>query len=251
MFNKNNKLTYRFQNNTLNDKDVAETLIKKILVKATPTSSCWWSKMKHRTDGFKDNIDRIKGDHANFIKKVGQNTNPNRGTTAKTCPGILGLFNQTYLIKSPTDIIITITKTGEFLYDVADSSICNLEEHNQEEFFQEDNQLFKNKKSIKFALGISIKTTGFGYVLSDPTYHSNSGFFVPTGLINEKYSNNQQLNIITLIDIPKEAKTVIIKEGDVLAYLIPFEKCSLSFSKENFIYKRFIKGFNTKQWFDD
>jgi len=253
MINKN-KIFYRFQDNTLNEKDVAQELIKNIIVKATPSSSCWWSKMKHRADEYKDKVDRIVKKQINFIK-TGEEylANDDEGMTVKTCPGILGLFNQAYLVKSPVDIVITINKRGGIVFDIADNKGINISTHSQSQFYQDDNQMFKDKICVKFVLPVRLKTTGFGYMLADPTYHSNSGCYVPMGLINDRYANNQELNIITFIDIPKDedTKTIKINTGDVIAYLIPFEKCSLSLSKENFIAKRYKSNFIVKNWFKE
>lgn len=247
--NKKNKISYIFHNHELNEKDIAQELIKKILVKAAPSSSCWWSKMKSRTDVYKDNLDRIIAKQSNFIKTGIDYTSEDSDSTAKTCAGILGLFGQTFLVKSPTQIVITLNKNGNFVFDIADQSIVTIKEHPKSQFSQENDKMFDNKVCIKFSLGLSLKTTGFSYMLSDPTYHSNSGCYVPMGLISEKYANNQQLNIITLVDIPKDEKTIIINEGDTIAYLIPFKRCILSFAKTNFIYKRFKKDFVIKKWF--
>lgn len=249
MLNKN-KISYRFNDESLNKKDIAEELIKNILVKATPMSSCWWGKMKTRTDGFKSLLDSIKHKQVKYLK-TGEDFVVENGATAKTCPGIVGLFQQAFLIKSPTDIVITIDSEGGVVYDVSDNSIIRITQHGKEQFYQDDNQLFKNKASIKFELLVSVKTTGFEYIITDPTYHNNSGCFVPTGFMSSAYSNNQELNLITLIDIPKkgETKTISITNGDVLGYLIPFKKCSLEFSEDNFIAKRFYKTFQKKRVF--
>jgi ethanolamine utilization protein EutQ (cupin superfamily) len=248
---KKNKITFRFHNNDLNDKSIADELIKTILVKATPTSSCWWSKLKSRTDKYKDNISRIKGSQSHFIKTGVDYSTDDSGNTAKTCPGILGLLSQTFLIKSPTDIMITINNLGQYVSDISDKSILTIQEHPKHQFVHDDNTLFDGKIAIKFTIAISIKTTGFPYILTNPTYHSDSGMYVPMGIINERYSNNQQLNLITLVDIPKEEKTITIKAGDVIGYLVPFAKSSLSFSTDDFLSARFIKSFNPKQWFNE
>ena len=251
MLKKKSKLLYRFQDESRNTKDIAEELIKGILVKVTPTSSCWWSKMKARVDSYKDEHERIKHQQIAFLN--GSNIEPDTSSraTVKTCPGILGLFKQTYLIKSPTEIIITINKDGGYYYNISDNSIINIQSHSKEQFYQEDNTFFKDKISIKFLIGLNIKTTDFKYMFTDPTYHNNSGCFVPMGIVNDKYGKNQELNIITLIDVPKdeETRTIIIKEGDVIAYLVTLKDCDIEFSEENFIAKKLISSFQFKHMF--
>ena len=251
MIGNKNKLLYRFTDESRNTKDIAEELIKTILVKATPTSSCWWSKMKARVDGYKDTIDSIKHKQIKYLNDSNIEPDTFNGSTAKTCPAILGLFKQTYLIKSPTEIIITVNKDGAYYYNIADPSIIKIEEHNKSQFYQEDNTLFKDKIALKFQIELKVKTTDFGYMLTDPTYHSNSGCFVPMGIVNDKYGKNQDLNIISLIDVPKdeETRTIIIKEGDVIAYLVTFKDCAIAFSDDNFIAKRFNASFQSKRGF--
>jgi hypothetical protein len=245
-----NKLFYRFENDNLNTKDVAESLIAEILEKAKPTSSCWWSKLKSRTDDFKDNLHKLKENQISLLKGLAPN-NDKTGPTMKSCPGVLDLFNRAFLVKSPCDIVLTTDSNGAFYYDIADTSMINIDTHEKNQFLQPGNDLFKNKMCIKFMLKVRLKTSGFGYLLTTPTYHSDLGFTVPVGCVEGNYADNQYLNIITFLDLPKdnETKTLTIRKGDVLAYLVPFEKCRLAFSKDNFILKRLYSGFSSKFWF--
>jgi hypothetical protein len=248
MLKKKSKLNYRFSDESRNTKDIAEELIKTILVKAKPTSSCWWSKMKVRSDDFKNNVDLIAKQQIAWLK--GNDKEPNTkegGATIKTCPGILGLFKQTILVTSPTEIIISINKHGEYYYNIADESIMTISGHDQEQFYQENNTLFKDKISLKFEIAVKLNTSDFGYMLTDPTYHNNSGCFIPMGIINEKYGKKQELNLISFIDIPKDKETtIVIKAGDVLAYLIPFKDCDIEFTEKNFVLKRLQNCFQPK-----
>jgi hypothetical protein len=236
-------LSYRFYDERRNQKDVAEELIKSILVQATPKSSCWWSKMKTRVDGFKSQIESIQYKQHQLMT-TGNEESPWGGSTVKTCPGIVDLLKTAYLIKSPADIIITMNTEGGYCALSSDDSIISIDEHDRPQFYQEDATLFEGKVSLKFSIKLNIKTSGFGYVLADPTYHSNSGCFVPMGIVNSEYAKLTELNVITLVTLPKEGEKVItIKAGDVLAYLVPFEKCRLAFTEEDFAAKRFFKTF--------
>ena len=243
------KLLYRFENESRNAPDIAEELIKNILVKATPSSSCWWSKMKARSDNFKSRIEAIKNKQIEWFKGGADVIPDSSGTTAKTCPGIVGLLTKAYLIKCPTEVVITVNKDGGYYYNLADESILKISPHSKEQFYQQDNQHFKGKIAINIHLLVSFKTTGFDCIITDPTYHSKSDFFVPTGLLSKRHSVNQELHVIAFIDLPTEdeTKTFVIDAGDVLAYLIPFEECTLSFSEDNFGAKRFKSNFNFKK----
>jgi hypothetical protein len=240
-----NKIQYRFYDENLNVKEVAEEFIGNILVKATPTSSCWWSKMKTRMDGFKSQLDMIKH-RQHMAISTGEDIPPWGGSTAKTCPGIVDLLTTSYLIKSPTDVVITIDNRGVYYALSADESILTVSEHDVSQFQQDDATLFKGKIAIKFSIKVLLSTTGFGYILADPTYHANLGCFVPMGILNSDYAKLTELNVITLVDIPKgENKVITIKAGDVLAYLVPFEKCELAFAETAFI-RGFFKSFQSR-----
>jgi hypothetical protein len=244
------KLLYRFQDESRNTKDIAEELIKTILVKAAPTTSCWWSKMKARADGFKNLGEATVYKHKQWLSHR-EDFDLNEGNTAKTCPGIINLLQNSFLVKSPVALDFTLDSEGEYCFNVSDESILGVSVHPTNQYIQEDNLFFSNKIAVKFSLKIFIKAEGFGYMLLDPTYHNKSDFFVPPGMINEKYANIQELNVIAFIELPDKGctKTISIREGDVLAYLVPLEPCTQVFSTDNFVKKRFHKGYSPKYSF--
>lgn len=244
----NKKLLYRFYDEKYNTCEIAKDLIKKILVPATPKSSCWWSKMKSAGGLYKTKQQEIT---AKQIANLNNTTNKEEYLpTAKTCVGIIELLKHSYLIKSPCECIVTINDDGGYYYDTSDSSILDVGSHGKYQFYQENNDQFKNKTCIKFQIGLRVKSVGFSYMLSDPVYHKHS-FFVPSGVVTEKFGNSQEMNVIVFIDTPPigETSTIHIKEGDVLAYLTPFAKCSLEFGKKDFTRSKFATAFTPKKSF--
>ena len=245
MFNKN-VIEYQFAEAIYNEKHIAKEIIKNIIVKATPTSSCWWSKLKSRTDNAKDEL---------FGKKKAQerllNNEPSDdviGTTAKTCSGILNLFSKTYLIKSPTDIVITIDSKENYSWDVASKELATIESHKKRQFWNEGNDLFKEKACFKIVLKIRLKTNGFGYMLSEPFYHDTLNARFALGYVSSVYAQSEQLNLFIFIDIPKEGtKSVIITKGTVLQYLIPDVKSRLVLGKKRFLADLLDTGFSKKR----
>jgi hypothetical protein len=244
------KLLYRFEEESRNTKSIAEELIETILSPAVPTTSCWWSKMKTRTDGFRSIGEAVVQKQKQWLLN-GTEPNLEEGATAKTCPGIINLLKNSFLVKSPVSADFTLDSIGNYRFNVSDGDILGISVHPANQFIQEDNQFFKNKMAIKFSLKVVIKTDDFGYMLLDPTYHNKSDFLVPPGMIDAKYGNIQQLNVIAFIELPGEGdtKTISIKEGDVLAYLVPLEPCKVTFSEDNFTKRRFNRGHSPKHNF--
>jgi len=202
--------------------------------------------MKNRMDGFKNQLEAIKHYQKDYLN-TGLMPTPSGGATVKTCPGIVDLLKTAYLIKAPADMVITVESTGRYCHNSSDPSIINITPHDPAQYFQEDNKLFDGKIALKFDIGVKIKTTGFGYIITDPTYHSNSGCFVPTGVMSSQYAKSTELNVIAMIDIPEgDDKVISIKAGDVLAYLIPFEKCGMDYTEENFPAKGLFSSFQAR-----
>lgn len=227
-------LGYRFKDDSLNNKEMAEELASEIIVQGRPTSSCWFSKLKTATKDFRTYPDFIKDRHKRMLQ--GEHVENTTGiATAKSCPGIISTISDSYLIKSPTDAMVTIDDKQQIVVDTS-NSLMEVRSHGRDQFVNEGNDFFADKINLKFNIQMTIKTDGVGYMLLHPVYHSKPDFFVPHGVVSSKYAKCQELNIITLVDIPKpgETKSIEIKKGDVLAYLIPMEKIGLKFSEKDF-----------------
>lgn len=236
-FKKEKKLLYRFHDESLNEKEVAEDLIQDILVKATPKSSKWWASLPSNVRGYKDYFQHLREVHKGMFN--GEDVNRmSTITTAKSCPGILGMFDKAFLVKSPCDIFITVDDAGNWVYNSA-NNLVTVSMHNDDQFYGYGNELFENKISLKILIEIDIEIQGADdYMLDHPSYHNNLDFLVTKGFVSGKFNRGMQLNIITLIDLPPkgEKKEIAISAGDVLAYLIPSEyNVKLEFSKHDFV----------------
>jgi len=142
-------------------------------------------------------------------------------TTAKTCSGILNVLNDSILVKAPCDIIITINDEGSWSYVTPSGSdyISLTEDHPPVQFTSPNkkNDLFKNKRVIKFIFPITLRAKE-PYIHLDPQYHKATPLTVLSGAI---VTPNAPLNLISIFDIPPKGGSadIIIKKGDVLAYL--------------------------------
>jgi hypothetical protein len=229
-----NTIKYQFISREYSDKHVAQEAIKTLLVKATPTSSCWWSKLKRRVGDAKTNIDAIR--IAQEVSLKDEENLPEGGMTTKTCSGILNLFNKTYLVKAPADIVITIDSDENYRWNTAADELVTIAVHNKKQFWSEGNDLFANKVCFKIILKIRLSTNGFGYMLTEPYYHNTLGLSFALGYVSDVYAQSEELNIFMFLDVPKEGtKTVTIPKGTTLQYLIPDVKSRLVFGKKRFV----------------
>lgn len=233
LFNKG-KLKYYFKDASYNEEHIAKEAIKTILSKAAPTSSCWWSKLKQRVDGSKDNIGSVKLVHQESL--AGRSKDFFLGVTAKTCPGILSLFNKAYLLKAPCDIVITVSSTGSYEWDVSNDKLVDIGEHPTHQFQSKGSTLFKNKLCFKITLKLQLSIEGSGYLLLDPFYHNELGLETALGYLPPVYSKGEDLNVFLFIEKPlKDTDTVTIPAGTTLQYLLPDVKTRLVHSKKSFI----------------
>ena len=242
---KNKYLEYYFAVDVLNEKEISESIIEDFITPATPKSSCWWSKLKATVnDGFNSQLDYVRHEHKN------NNTNISTSrATAKQCPAINNILTNSYLIKAPTDMIITITKEREFIYN-SSSNAYNIEAHSSDQFHTEKHGLFNNKMNLKFEIPIYIRTDNIPWVFMQPMYHNNMWFDVAAGVIDGKYTKGQPININVLVDIPKgEPVTYEIKAGDVLAYMWLPEKVELKHTKTKFMIPLFSRKWSSKSRF--
>ena len=224
------------------DNTISEETVNKIIEQRTPRSSCWWSNMKSTiNDGFKSQLDYVRHEHNNNNTDI-----RNTRVTAKQCPAINNILTNSYLIKSPTDIIITVTNDEGFLYN-SPEDIISVSTHSTDQFHTEGSDLFNSKMNLKFQLPINIKTDNVPWVFMQPMYHNNIWFDVATGVIDGKYTKGQQLNVNVLVDIPEgEPVTYEIKAGEVLAYMWFPEKVELKHTKTKFMLPLFRRTWSSK-----
>lgn len=239
-------IKYQFLAKEYNEEHVATEMIKQILVKASPSTSCWWSKLKNRIGESKDIFEQKTREQE--LKLTG-GYNPVEGPTAKTCTGILNLLTKSYLVKSPSDVVITVDHMGNFEWEVSTARLLQLEAHDRSQYWSEDNTFFDKKVCLKLQIKVLLKTSGFGYMLVDPYYHNNFDVSVPLGYVSKLYAKSEELNIFIFIDVPKEGETksIVIKKGDVVAYLIPDDKSSLEHEHKSFLATMLDTGFSNKR----
>lgn len=232
---KSNKLYYHFQENTSFEGVANEEAIGLFLEQSTVKSSCWWSNLKGSvTSDFRSHFDYFANSHKHsFQNKELDEEPPQSMRTAKTCPGISQVIKTSVLLKSPCDMVLSINSEGKFLWN-ASNKLAKVHEHNSNQFYTESCNIFEGKVALKIVMPINIGTEGDSWMFLQPTYHNNIGYTVVNGVISGKHTSCQQLNMIFMVDIPKndDITVIDIKRGDVLAYLW-FDKTHSLIHKEN------------------
>ena len=232
------KIKYYFGSPKYQDKEIAEELIKTLLVTGSPRSSCWWSKLKAHLEGTSGTLEYIKswqrrniGRASHAYEQMHESVN-----TAKGCPAIINVLQNSQLLLAPCDLIITVNDKQEYISGNPGSDLVTISSHSVDQFHAEGSNIFKGKMNIKFSFPIFIETDSVPYIFLDPQYHNEHFFTVVNGCVAPPFTKGQPLNLNVLLDIPKTGvlKTYTIKKGDVLAYLWFPEKMKLVHTDKHF-----------------
>ncbi len=246
-------LEYNFFDGDLNSKEAAEEVIDNFITPSTLKSSCWWSSLASNTYGLNGLFHGVKNLQRKYFKN-NENVIPQfdagKTQTAKSCPAINNILTNSYLIKSPSDICITVTKDSKFIYNSVNNHI-KVSSHPIGQFHTENDGIFNGKMNLKFELQMSIKSNNAPFILLQPMYHNNIWYDVVIGSITNKYTKGTPLNINVLVDIPKdEPITYEINAGEVLAYMWFPKKPKLKHQKNNILATRFDKKWSSKSRYD-
>lgn len=238
------------ENGKFNDKDLAEQIVEDILVPSSPKSSCWWSNLKLNLFGFKNRFEYVKSQHKEYLAGVGDGRAQEATSTIKACPAVGDILSNSFLIKSPADIAVTVDSSMRFVVSTA-NELISVQNHSIEQFHSEEHNIFEGKMNLKFKLPIIIRTDNIPLMFLQPMFHNNVDYTVVNGTISGKYTKGQPLNINILIDIPKGDEQVVyyIKAGDILAYLWSPEKLKLQHSEKRFIDNMFPRGWDRKSMY--
>jgi hypothetical protein len=242
IFKNNNTLYYSLLPEVqLNDKKEE----KFFLEESNRQSSCWFKNLPIFINKASTLID-----YFNILHNKEAATIP--GETAKVCPAIQSVLDNSILIKTPADIAITIDSTGSYSWEVSSNRMIYLEEHILEQVGSGKDTIFKNNVILKLCYRAVISSGGrYPYIFLQPHYHNKLPISIVNGIVPPSYSKNWvDLNIIMLLEVPKEGvETHIIKSGAVIAYLWAPQKLKLRNTEYSSIppsiRRRFLGGVKT------
>lgn len=232
--------------------ELSEGMLDKFFSPAVKTS-CWFNNMKTKIGNI-DVSEAIKRKHKKIFKNEFVQTDDEYYTgksysTVKTCPGVISFFKNTYLLKVPYDIIISINSDGATVTEMSrNDGLLRIDGHGGEQYQTHGKcDLFKDKLSIKFCFGLNVRTNNIPWTFIQPIYHNEQPFTVAPGIIGDKLTNIQNLNLITFFDIPKEGVVHHhFKAGEVLAYMTFNEKVDLKYVPYDMSRKIFPRGWRNK-----
>ena len=253
---KKTKLYYEFKDSTMSEEN---NYISNYLEESRPHSSSWFKGLplnisEHLVGRYIPSMSKlISYLHKGCMKGSPEHCSDLDGgfSTAKTCPGLKNILNNSVLIKSPCDIAITVEDTGLWMYSTPGGGMVEvMEGHPPCQFGAPGNltTLFKNKRVVKFTLPIYLSTDGEPVIMLDPQLHPNrSGLTAVSGVLSYPATRGVPLSVITTFEVPEKGTTldISIKKGDILAYIWAANPLIL----EERIGGRFSKWFNVRDRF--
>ena len=153
------------------------------------------------------------------------NTLRDRAATVKRCPGISNLFNKGFVLPLWTDMKLHFNALDnnqfEFKYEAAvEDPHWGMEVHDSMQYtgLFRDN-FFQSKISSPWLIK---EKSGLDFMFIEPTYTMTNPniFTVIPGVLNFKYQNYANINIMTEITNPMQ-KQIDISAGEPLAHIIP------------------------------
>ena len=135
--------------------------------------------------------------------------------TVKSCPGILELFKNSFLIKFPCDVILETKDNGEYLWQKPSKTNVLGITHQTEEQVESTGPL-ASSIVIKFCLPFLFQASNNKVSFLDPVYWKVQPYKVAPGIINFKTERGAlPLNVIALFE--KKNKVYEFKKGEPMA----------------------------------
>jgi len=168
--------------------------------------------------------------------------------TAQSCPGMLELFKNSFLIKFPCDVIIETKKTGEYFWQKPSKTKVLSVTHQTDEQV-EFNQPLSSFIMIKFCLPFIFQAPKNKVALVESTYWKSQPYRIAPGILNfTKDKDPIALNIITLFE--KKNKIYEFKKGEpmVLFYTLHQSTLEINENLKDSLLKNNIARTFTHRW---
>ena len=148
--------------------------------------------------------------------------------TTKSCPGILELFKNSFLVKFPCDVILETKDDGSYLWQKPSKTRVLIITHQTEAQVESTGPL-ASSIIIKFCLPFIFQAPNNKVSLLDPIYWKIQPYRVAPGIIDFK-TNREALPLNTIVLFEKKNKIYEFKKETNNSNIIPFN--SISPSKE-------------------
>ena len=186
-----------------------------------PSTSSWWSTLPKSIGTH--NISAIFKDMFKNRQKL--TSVRNNKVTMKNCPGIMGLFKSTILLKAPMDMTIHLKdieqqSDNQVIVECVLPQVLKIESHPAWQF-SNSGSTWSNYRNVKFGFPFIISST-HPFIFAQPYWHNSVPFDVPPGGLFGQYYKHELLNLNTFfkVDGKQEYNTFTIKKGTVLGYMI-------------------------------
>ena len=148
-----------------------------------------------------------------------KSTIPKKTRTVKTCPSFAEIFNEGFVMVSPTDIFITVNDEGMYTWQTPNEKIY-LDLHNNEQYLK-----YANVPNAKLVLKLvsgwwCFTPPGYSIRQLPLFYEDNPDFYVPYGTIKTDISPQINPQII----ITNKKNEIFIKQGQPLCTYVPFKR---------------------------
>ena len=149
--------------------------------------------------------------------------------TARSCPAMLELFKNSFLLKFPCDLILETTITGKYSWQKpSETQVLQVSHHNEAQ--TEFASPLSSSIMIKFGLPFVCQAPNNKASFGDAIYWKNQPYKIAPGILN--FMNDKEaipLNIITFFQ--KKNKVYEFKKGDPLALVCTLHKSTLEVNK--------------------
>ena len=149
--------------------------------------------------------------------------------TAQSCPGMLELFKNSFLIKFPCDVILETTITGEYSWQKpSKTQVLNILNHPEEQV--EFNPPLSSFIMIKFCLPFMYQAPNNKVSLIESTYWKNQPYKIAPGILN--FMNNRNpvpLHVITFFE--KKNKIYEFKKGEPMVLFYTLHNSTLEINE--------------------
>ena len=149
--------------------------------------------------------------------------------TAQSCPGMLELFKNSFLVKFPCDVILETKTTGEYFWQKPSATQVLAITHQNEEQV-EFNPPLSSFLMIKFCFPFIFQAPNNKVSLVESTYWKPQPYKIAPGILNFINDKNPvSLNIITFFE--KKNKIYEFKKGEPMVLLYTLQKSTLEINK--------------------
>jgi len=149
--------------------------------------------------------------------------------TVKSCPGMLELFKNSFLVRFPCDLILETATTGKYSWQKpSKTQILNVDHHPGEQI--ESNPPLSSFIMIKFCLPFIFQVPNNKVSFVDSIYWKSQPYKIAPGIFN--FMSNSApvpLNIITLFE--KKDKVYEFKKGEPMFLFYTLHKSTLEMNE--------------------